>query len=518
MPEMVPPFVENLERHIRARYSILYLLTWEEDRARRMLLDLSQSMNKSLFEWSITDGLRAMNGTGEAAGATKRTREPLAVLNEVLQSGASAVYVLKDFHTYLDAPEIVRHLRDLGSALRASRKTILILSPVLRVPTELEKVITILDLPLPGYRELGELLDNTIRAAASSRKFSVNLMPADRDALIKAAQGLTLTEAENAFAHAIVLDKTLDANDIEAIAAEKRQVIRKSGVLDYYESSEDLSSVGGMDILKEWLRKRARAFSEEARRYGLPQPKGILLMGVQGCGKSLIAKTVACTWRLPLVRMDMSMIFQSYVGSSEQNMRKAVQVAEGLAPVVLWVDEIEKAFSGVMGSGNADSGTTARVVGSFLTWLQEKTAPVFVVATANEVHGLPPELLRKGRLDETFFVDLPRDAERAEIFAIHLRKYRRDPSRFDVEALARAAENFSGAEIAAAIVSAMHDSFYAGRDVRSEDILASIGQTVPLATTMRERISELRAWSRDRARPVSSLQLRERSEARRGSF
>jgi SpoVK/Ycf46/Vps4 family AAA+-type ATPase len=216
--------------------------------------------------------------------------------------------------------------------------------------------------------------------------------------------------------------------------------------------------------------------------------------------------------------MDMSMIFQSYVGSSEQNMRKAVQVAEGLAPVVLWVDEIEKAFSGVMGSGNADSGTTARVVGSFLTWLQEKTAPVFVVATANEVHGLPPELLRKGRLDETFFVDLPRDAERAEIFAIHLRKYRRDPSRFDVEALARAAENFSGAEIAAAIVSAMHDSFYAGRDVRSEDILASIGQTVPLATTMRERISELRAWSRDRARPVSSLQLRERSEARRGSF
>lgn len=503
---MSASFIREMEELIRARYSLIYLVTWEEDRARRLLIDLAANMKKFLYEWSITDGLRSMNGTPESRTSAKRLREPLAVLNEILQADVSGIYILKDFHTYLEAPEIVRQLRDLASALRRSRKTIVILSPTLKVPPEMEKALTIIDMPLPSYGDLSELLEHTIRSGAANKKFDVRLSAADRDAMVKAAMGLTLTEAENAFAHAIVLDKTLDREDVKAVAAEKRQVIRKSGLLEFYEVTEDLSGVGGMDMLKDWLHKRVRAFSPEAREYGLPQPRGILLMGVQGCGKSLLAKTISAEWRLPLLRMDMSMIFQGYIGSSEQNMRKAVQVAESVAPVILWIDEIEKAFSGVSGSGSSDAGTTARVVGTFLTWIQEKTAPVFVVATANDVQELPPELLRKGRFDEVFFVDLPGEFERAEIFGIHLAKVKRNPTTFDLGLLAKTAEGFSGAEIEQAIVSAMHDSFFAGRDVRTEDILASLRETVPLSMTMRERIAGLREWARTRARPVSSSQ------------
>lgn len=326
----------------------------------------------------------------------------------------------------------------------------------------------------------------------------------ERDALIKAAQGLTLTEAENAFAQAIVRDNVLDVNDVPVILSEKKQVIRKSGLLEYYDDYSNLVAVGGMDLLKDWLRKRFRAFGQEARRYGLPQPKGILLMGVQGCGKSLVSKTIAAAWRLPLLRMDMSMIFQGYIGSSEQNMRRAVKVAESLAPVVLWIDEIEKAFAGMASSGVSDAGTTARVVGTFLTWIQEKTAPVFVVATANEVQDLPPELIRKGRFDEIFFVDLPLASERAEIFHIHLQNVGRDSKQFDLRALSEAAKGFSGAEIEQALVSAMHDSFFENREVTNADILQNLKQTVPLSMTMRERIEALRTWARERARPVAS--------------
>jgi SpoVK/Ycf46/Vps4 family AAA+-type ATPase len=300
-----------------------------------------------------------------------------------------------------------------------------------------------------------------------------------------------------------VRDNVLDAQDIQAVISEKRQVIRKSGLLEYYGVDADLADVGGMDVLKDWLRKRVRAFSDEARAYGLPQPRGILLMGVQGCGKSLVAKTIARQWQLPLLRMDMSMIFQGYIGSSEQNMRNATKTAESLAPVVLWIDEIEKAFSGVEGSGSSDAGTTARVVGTFLTWIQEKTAPVFVVATANEVRELPPELLRKGRLDEIFFVDLPRSRERAEIFAIHLHKVRREPMKYDLPELVGASRGFSGAEIEQAIIAGLHESFFDGRELETRDILKAIRDTVPLSRTMREKVEELRVWARDRARPVA---------------
>ncbi len=502
---MLNETAQHIDRLIRARYSVLHLVTWEEERVRTMLTAIAQAQGKLVFEWSITDGLRRILGPSEDVTPTKRIREPLPLLNEILQADTAAIYVLKDFHTYLDAPEVVRQLRDLADALRRTKKTVVFVSPVLKLPSELEKSVTILDVPLPSFDELSAALNKLLSNASASRRFRVALTPNERDAMVKAAQGLTLAEAENAFALAIVRDNVLDAQAISAVIDEKKQVIRKSGVLEYYEPSVSLPGVGGMGLLKDWLQKRVRAFTEEARRYGLPEPRGILLMGVQGCGKSLVAKTIASAWRMPLLRLDMSRIFEGYIGSSEANMRRAVQLAESLAPVVLWIDEIEKAFAGMEGSGSSDAGTTSRVLGHFLTWIQERSKPVFVVATANEVRGLPPELMRKGRLDEIFFVDLPNAAERAEIVQIHLRKVRRDPATFDIAGIVTAADGFSGAEIEQAIVSALHDSFFAGREVETGDILRAIKETVPLSTSMRERVDELRAWARDRARPVSSL-------------
>ena len=503
---MTDPFSEQLDQLIRARCPILYVLTYEEKRAREILASIAGRLHKALLEWSITDGLRAIDSRPMGAATQERIREPMTMLNEVLQKDVSAIYVLKDFHAYMEAPEIVRQMRDLDIALRRSRKTIVILSPILKIPPELEKSISILDLPLPTFDDLRELLLGIVKTHRAARQYEVKLTEEDGNNLVRAAQGLTLQEAENAFARAIIEDQLLDGADISAVIAEKKQVIRKSGILEYYDPTETISDVGGMDLLKGWIRKRGSAFSEEARAYGLPQPKGLLMMGVQGCGKSLFAKSVAALWRLPLLRMDMGRIFEGYIGSSEQNMRRAVNMAEGLAPIVMWIDEIEKAFSGVEGSSSTDAGTTARVVGTFLTWMQEKTSPVFVVATANDVKGLPPELLRKGRFDEIFFIDLPHGRERADIFTIHLGKLSRDPADFDLKQLVTASHGFSGAEIEQAIISALHDSFFENREVTTDDIAKSIEETVPLSRTMAEKIEDLRNWARDRARPVSSLQ------------
>lgn len=503
---MASSFDKDLDRLIRARYSLLYILSWEEKRAIQVLMHIAKKQDKSLFEWSITDGLHAITDRTPGGGSSNRAREPMKMLNKILQYDGAAIYILKDIHAFLDSPELVRQLRDLAFALRRTRKTIIILSPVLKIPPELEKAITILDFPLPSYMDLSRLLQSIIDVNQNKRSYNVNLDRADFDRLVRAAQGLTLQEAESAFAQGIVEGRVLDGNNVEAVIAEKKQIIRKSGVLDYYDPTETMNNVGGMDLLKIWLNKRARAFSEEAREYGLPQPRGALLLGVQGCGKSLIAKSIASFWRLPLLRMDMSRIFEGYIGSSEQNMRRALKVAESLAPAILWIDEIEKAFSGVGGSASSDAGTTSRVVGTFLTWMQEKTVPIFVVATANDVQCLPPELLRKGRFDEIFFVDLPKEQEREEIFSIHLRCLKRDPANFNADKLVSASMGYGGAEIEQAIISAMHDSFVESREVDTNDIVRNLKETVPLSRTMREKIDDLRVWARDRARPVSSLQ------------
>jgi SpoVK/Ycf46/Vps4 family AAA+-type ATPase len=498
---MSRPFLTEIDELIRARYAMLYVVTWEEHRARKLIGSVAEKQHKPVYEWSINNGLYLINKINSPLSVESNPRQPFEVLQKILQGESEAIYILHDFYRFWDEPEVARQLLDLSRALKNSRKTIIVMGPVLNLPNELEKSFTIVDLPLPDYEAINHLLTNKIMKAA--RNFTVKLNAQEKDKLIKAAIGLTYDEAENAFARAIVDDGVLCGKDVSVVLEEKVQIIRKSGVLEYCPVDNTISSVGGMDILKQWLDKRERAFSQEARSYGLPQPRGILLMGVQGCGKSLVAKTIAASWNLPLLRLDMSRIFQEYIGSSEQNMRKAMNIAESIAPVVLWIDEIEKAFSGMSGN-SGDGGTTSRVLGSFLTWVQEKTSAVFIVATANQVKGLPPELLRKGRLDEIFFVDLPSFEERKEILAIHLRKKKRIPSGFDIDTLAQVSAGYSGAELEQAVISALHDSFFENREITSDDIAHNIDVTVPLSETMREQIDAMRHWSKDRARGVSS--------------
>ncbi len=507
--------IRQIDVLIRARYPIVYLVTWEEDRALSSLLSSARKQKKNIAVWTSTDGMRTVEVASGLRGIRDKGRKPLEALNAILQDAQPCVYILKDFHPYLDDPVVVRHLRDLCHALKRSYKTVVLLSPKLDLPLELEKSVAVVDLPVPSRRLMNDLLGELIRDAAA-HKATVDLTPDDRERLVPAVPGPTLDEAERVFAQSLARDAKFDAADIDAVLNEKKQIIRKSGLLEYYAPEEGMADVGGLDLLKEWLRKRARAFSDEARAYGLPRPKGVLILGVQGCGKSLTAKALANLWGLPLLRFDVSRIFDRFIGSSEINMRHALQTAESIAPAILWVDEIEKAFSGVQSSGVTDAGTTSRVFGTFITWLQESTPRVFTIATANSIEALPPELLRKGRRDEIFVVDLPAPAEREEIFAIHLRKRQREPAKFDLPQLAAQAEGFSGAEIEQALVAALYNAFDAGRELGGHDLLRSLTESVPLSRTMREDIEKLRSWAADRTRPASSSQTptpRSRGEA-----
>ncbi len=497
---------EELSTLIRARYPLLYLVSWEERRIEQLLRTAARGLRKKLYGWSITDGLRPLddyNGQRldpEACG-------PLQVLDIIIASQESAIFLLKDFHPYWDErrpiqeqPVIVRRVRDMVNQLKESRKTVILLSPLLIFPQEIEKDIIVLDYSQPEREELEQSLDRVLRSAREIGGIKLDLTETMREQVLAAARGLTCSEAENVFAKSLVMHRSLD---IGVIIAEKKQIIRRSQILEYFERSETMTSVGGMSLLKDWLNKRALSFSERARQFGLPEPKGLLLLGVQGAGKSLIAKAIASQWQLPLLRLDLGRLFSELVGSSEQNMRAALRLAESVSPCLLWLDELEKGLAGVASSHVSDAGTTARVFGSFLTWMQEKTAPVFVVATANDISILPPEALRKGRFDEIFFIDLPSFTERQEIFSIHIRRRGRNPQDFDLPALARLSENFSGAEIENAVISALYDAFDAGRDLVQTDLETAIRQTVPLARTMEHQVKALRQWARTHARPAS---------------
>ncbi|GAC1557735.1 MAG: AAA family ATPase [Myxococcales bacterium] len=509
-----PRFIGELDTLIRARYPLVYMVSWEEQRLDPILQDLASSHGKVLFSWSITRGLRRVGGA-RAFPHVEATQNPVEALAAIGKLTEPSLVVLKDFHAYLGDASVVRALRELAQDPRSTFPTVPLLSPVLTIPVELEKEITVLDVPLPSYRELFGLLREIVAVVRQGHKAVVDLDREKAEALVKASQGLTLGEAENAFAKAIANDGRLDASDIKLVLEEKRQVIRKSGLLEYFPAEEDLARVGGLDHLKAWLTTRGAAFGEQARKFGLPAPKGLLLLGVQGCGKSLTAKAIAASWSLPLLRLDMGRIFSGLVGSSEENMRKAIRVAESVAPAVLWVDEIEKGLAGSGASGNNDTGVSARVFGSMLTWLQEKTSPVFVVATANRIDALPPELLRKGRFDETFFIDLPAAAEREEILRIHVARRGRDPQTLDLAALAAAAPGFSGAELEQAVIDGLYQAFQAGTDLQQAHVLRALAETFPLSTSMAEEVARLRAWAKTRTRPASTVQPEPAPAARR---
>lgn len=488
----------EIEDLIKARYSLIWITSPEENRVEEALRKLCVEREMRLEVWSITEGFKTIaNGQG-----TRDVKDPMKAIDHVMRAEGRALFVLRDFHPFLKEPAVVRRLRDAATELRKTKKSLLVLSPVTKVPPELEKSISaVLDWELPNRLEIEGAARKVLPNLPAATQQVIESDPTFMERVVEGALGLTLVEAENVFAKSAVRTHTFD---LETILEEKKQIIRKSGLLEYYEHREEFSDVGGMDVLKDWLVKRRNAFSSRARDFGLPLPKGILLIGVPGTGKSLTAKAVGALWQMPLLRLDVGKIFAGLVGSSEENIRSVIKTAEAIAPAILWIDELEKGFSGTASSGQTDGGTTSRVFGTFITWLQEKTTPVFVIATANNVHQLPPELLRKGRFDEIFFCDLPDREDRAQILDIHVRKKNRDPGQFDMDKLLEATVDFSGAELEQAVVAALYDAFDTGNDLTTEGLLNTLKDMVPLAITMREQIDSMREWARTRARMASA--------------
>jgi SpoVK/Ycf46/Vps4 family AAA+-type ATPase len=488
--------LEEICLYIKSRYPIIYLVTSEENRAEKLLKKAAELTRKQCFYWSVTGGFYNTEKFG-------KDTTPLNALNTILGYTEPGLFILKDFHPFLEEPIIIRKLRDIVADLKKSYKTLFIISPILVLPPGLEKGITPIDIPLPSRGELKQILIQLLNSLKDAKKIKVTLKNNLVEKIINASRGLTESEVENLYAKMVVSNGTFDERDLPAVVAEKKKLIRKSGLLEYYDFSESIDTVGGLSKLKKWLNQRGMAFSQKARDFGLPEPRGMLLLGVQGCGKSLAAKATSSLWNLPLLKLDVGKIFDAYLGSSERNIREAIKIAEALSPNVLWLDEIDKAFSGVGSQHSGDFGVSARVFGTFLTWMQEKTYPVFVLATANNIENLPPELLRKGRFDEIFFIDLPDDEERKSIFGIHLKKRGRNPEMFDISLFSEKAEGFTGSEIEQLVISGLYRAFAESRELEDSDILFEIEETVPLSVTYKEHIDTLRTWAEKRARAAS---------------
>jgi len=481
---MSPSPKEELALLIRAGWRVIAFETFEEDRALGMVERVAQSLERKCDPWSLATGFE---GDSQSSGSLDAGLRAIAVRE------APAVFVILDAHRVIDDALAMRRLRDLLPLLASRRQTVVLLGPILDLPPEMTRETGRLELPLPTDPELRVLFQRILEKTEGGDPSSENLGEAVRGSL-----GLTSSEAMRVFRKACRAAGGLNAAAVETIVREKCHALRRTPALSFHEVRDGLGEIGGLGEIKAWLGERRRAFGSEARRFGLPTPRGLLLLGVQGCGKSIAAKAVAKEWQFPLLRLDLAAAFGGERSSPEASIREAIAVAESLAPTVLWIDEIEKGFR--------DSGadpSASRVFGAFLTWLSEKLSPVFVVATANDVTGLPPELLRRGRFDELFFVDLPTASERAEILGIHLRKRGRDPLQFPLADLAEQAGRLTGAELEQAVTAALYTAFASRREVTAADIANAIGETVPLYDTYEERIKELRDWGRGRTRPAS---------------
>ena len=449
---------EELNILIQAQYPLIYLVTSEEERAEQSIFKVSQDLKpqRRVYIWTVTHGIVEY---GQPRNTTQHnTVSPEAAIDWIIRQKEPSIFILKDLHPFIDAPATTRSLRDAIASFKGTQKNIILMSPVQQVPIELEKEVVVLDFQLPDMAELNKVL-----TAHQEQNRGRRLTTEAREKLLRAALGLTKDEAEKVYRKAQVTTGQLTENEVDIVLSEKKQLIRRNGILEYIEEDETIDAVGGLEELKTWLTQRSNAFTERAREYGLPQPKGMLILGVPGCGKSLIAKTTSRLWGLPILRLDMGRV---YDGSMV--------------------------------------GTSNRIFGSFLTWMQEKKSPVFVMATANRVERLPGEFLRKGRFDEIFFVDLPTPEERQDIFGIHLTKRREEIARFDLEQLAKMSDGFSGAEIEQAIVAAMYEAFAQDREFTQLDIIAALKSTLPLSRTMQEQVTALRDWARQRARPAAS--------------
>src|SRR5579863_8381535 len=552
--------LDRLKVLINSSTPIVVMETSEEMRAVNMVRAACTELNMSTFEWSIADGLvhsgsnslpdgekiplqaridqatarnqvhltqprsalspssgeadrltRAMmtalgpEATAAAAGGSiYNTREPVQALANMESMTVEAVFILKDFHRHIDDPVVVRRLRDVGQKFSANRRTIVITAPEISVPAELTTLVEYFDLPLPDHDRLHDVVRETFTRLSKTYTLKLELDAAGVDAMSANLRGLTEEEAERAISQAIVMRYALCQESVTDVLEAKKQLLRHSGMLEFIEASDNMASVGGLENLKHWLAQRRGAWEDSAREFGLEPPRGMIILGVQGCGKSLCARAVAGEWKLPLVKFDTSAVYDKYIGETEKRIRKVFQVAEGLAPCVLWIDELEKVFAGSgPDSASADAGVSSRLLASFLSWMQDRKSPVFVAATCNNVTVLPPELIRKGRFDELFFVDLPNQAERKQIFSIQLAKRKRNPAEFDLEKIAAAAQGYSGAEIDAAVQGALYAAYSEKKPLATQLLLDALSQTVPLSTTRAEEIAALRDWARTRAVPAA---------------
>ena len=487
--------LDTLRSRVLSHYTMLFLKTWEEERWEGELSGLALEIERGLVTWSSTSGWQPAIGNSSVA------ESPASFLDDIVAYPSEHVFLLKDFHPFLDDPAVVRRLRDLVPTLTEQQKTLLFVGPVCRIPVELQSEAVAMELPLPDLEEMREQLAGVFLERRESGEPTLEFDTESEERLLKAVLGLTAREGRKALARALLGRDEVDDDLFRQLVSEKKHLVQGSDLLEFHDLDEGLGDVGGLDGLKDWITQRANAFSTRAQEQGVPTPKGVFLLGVQGCGKSLISRAIAGLLSFPLVRLDVSNLLAADQGQSEQNMRHGLNLVETIAPAVLWIDEIDKGFAG--GGEVSQETTMTRLLGRFLTWMQEHRSQVFVVATANSIHRLPPEMLRRGRFDELFFVNLPNFHERKPIFDIHLSKRGWKPEKFDVEELSRKTEGYSGAEIEQIVVTAMVECYNQGRVLTQSDLQNAREETVPLSVTMEEQIFELREWARDRCRPAT---------------
>ena len=483
---------QSLLNYVRAGYPGLYIVSPEEPRVEAEVKAVAGELDYGLHVWSTTEGLI---DTGD--GQSRQANDPLDAVESIGELPESSLVLLRDFHLFLEDgnPVLIRALREELARCKTRGKVVILLGCRLVLPPELRREICVIDATLPGPEELGVVLDGICQSASLDRPEGD-----ERERILDAATGMTCGEAENAYALSVIECRRVEP---AVVAREKAQMVKKSGLLEIVEVRETLDDIGGLDCLKSWLIQRRDAFGEKARSYRLPSPKGVLLLGVPGTGKSLTAKAAAHVLRRPLLKLDMGALMGSLVGESEANLRAAIHVAEAVAPAVLYVDEVDKGLSGSKSSGSTDGGTSARVFGSFISWMQERTSPVFIIATANDVTLLPSELLRKGRFDEIFWTDLPNPAEREAIWTIKIAQCGRDPGGYDVGELASASEGYTGAEIEGVVADSLYRAFAEDREPETEDMRQALRDTVPLSK-LSDQVDALRKWAKGRARPATS--------------
>ena len=490
-----PDKKDELRLLVNSRHPIIGIETAEERRVEELLAEVAQELNIPFFTWTVTSGLMRRG----AQAPIYQTEDPEKALANMAQIRGDGLYLLKDFGRYLEQDRILRRMRELGENFREARRSVVLSGASLKLPPELDDEVVMFRLELPDSDLLFQVVLITLSDLSKQNQVIVELDSAGLRQLAQGLAGLSRDEASRTLTKCLLATGRCNGQTLSDVLEAKRAALRQEGVLEYVKVDACFAEVADLKNLKDWLRKRRGAMTAEGQKFGLEPPKGILITGVQGCGKSLSAKAVAGEWGLELAKLDAGALYDKYVGESEKRLRRSLEVAAQLAPVILWIDEIEKGFAATGGSADVDAGLSQRILATFLTWLQDRQSGVFITATSNNLSALPPELLRKGRFDEIFFVDLPDAGARAELFQIHLKRRGRDPAQFDLAKLAAACEGFSGAEIEQAIISGLYAAFAQKQQLSTDCLLSELHNTRPLSVTRREDIASLREWARERA-------------------